>query len=92
MARTPDDAGWSGRENLHTLDCHGFPLGVTCGCGHRGLVELATLGAHAGNMKRIIDLKLRCAACGSRDWQPTIFDRAEEVTAFLQLPASTQTF
>ena len=92
MALTPDSAGWTGRENLHTLACYGFPLGVTCGCGHRSLVELATLGAHSGNMKPVTALRLRCTACGSQDWAPTIFNRAEEVAAFLQRPASAPTF
>jgi hypothetical protein len=49
----------TGRENLYTLDSYRSPLGVTCQkCQHRAVIAGAKLGAHAGNMKRLIDLKL----------------------------------
>lgn len=70
----------TGRENLHTLDCYGFPLGVTClKCQRRALVSLKRLDAHSGNMKRLIDLRLFCTQCKARDFAMAIFVSQAEV-------------
>jgi hypothetical protein len=77
--------------NLHTLATRGHPLGVVCkACGHRALIQLDRLSAHQGNMQEVRSLRLKCAACEAREWEPTVFSRAEEVAAFLQ-PASIPT-
>jgi hypothetical protein len=71
--------------NLHSLAGTERPLGVTCkACGHRALIPLDRLGAHKGNMQKIKSLKLKCSACESREWEPTIFGRAEAFDTWLQ--------
>jgi predicted nucleic-acid-binding Zn-ribbon protein len=73
----------SGRENLHTLDAYGFPLGVTClKCDHRALLSLKRLNAHGGNMKRLIDVRLVCTQCKARDFEMTIFTEQADVDAW----------
>jgi hypothetical protein len=42
-----DSAGWSGRENLHTIKRYGQPLGVTCECGRKLAIPLYRLGTPA---------------------------------------------
>jgi hypothetical protein len=79
--------------NLHTLWLSRLPLGVACGCGHRGLVEAAIVGARDGNMQELRTLKLRCQACGARDgWTATVFRRRDEVDAFVGSPAGLTGF
>lgn len=76
-------------DNLHSLARTGRPLGVICKtCGHRALIPLDRLGAHSGNRQEIHTLKLKCSACESREWKPTLFQRAEDVDTFLQPAAS----
>jgi hypothetical protein len=75
--------------NLHSLAGAERPLGMTCkACGHRALIPLDRLGAHSGNMQKIGTLKLKCSACESREWKPTIFQRAEDFDTWLQAAAS----
>jgi len=69
-------------DSLHTLAIHGFPLGVRCvRCRDRAPILLERLRAHSGNMKEVRSPKLKCAACGSREWTPTNLNRPEEVAA-----------
>ena len=83
----------TGMENLHGLAGTGRPLGVTCkACGHRALIPLDRPSAHSGNMQEVRTLKLKCAACESREWQSTVFNKAEEVAAFLQPRTSAPAF
>lgn len=80
-------------DNLHTLWHSHLPLGVTCGCGHRALVDPATLGAHDGNMMELRILKLRCTACHARgDFTTTVFARQDQVDAFLAPPIGKPSF
>ena len=79
--------------NLHGLAGSGRPLGVACkACGHRALIPLDRLGAYSGNMQEVRTLKLKCLACESGEWMPSIFQRDEDVAAFLQSTASTPAF
>lgn len=66
--------GWSGRENLRTVQMSGQPLGVECrACRHRGLVPLqAAERVAASNMTSVKSLPLVCR-CGSRDWLAVLF-------------------
>jgi hypothetical protein len=49
----------NGRENLRTLNCHGFPLGVVClRCENRSLIPLKNLNAYSGNMKSVHAVRL----------------------------------
>lgn len=71
--------------NLHSADSHGQPLGVIClGCGRRGLLPLRRIGAHAGNMKSLHDLPLKCSRCGSRGVQLFLFFNPVQAEAFDQ--------
>lgn len=73
----PTPVTWS--DNLHTVAVYRHPLGVVCaGCGHRGLIDPVRIDAHHGNMRRILDLKLVCAACGSRKFGAMLFGAAGE--------------
>ena len=79
-----------GRENLHTVYCYGLDLGVICRiCDHRALLSMERLGAYRGNMRQIVDLKLKCTQCGSDRYTPVIFAKQEEVDAFLPKPVAT---
>lgn len=81
---TEGGPGWSGRENIFTLENSGLPLGVEClACRHRALVPAERLRRQRGvhDMTQLTSLRLRCA-CGSRSWRPTIFNRAEDVEAW----------
>ena len=71
-----------GIENLHTLDCHGGPLGVECSCGRRAIVPAAALGAHPGHMKQLRSLRFVCRGCGSRAWTGYIFSPREDALAW----------
>lgn len=66
--------------NLHTVamsDCR--TLCVRCAsCGHRGALGPDVLPIHRGNMRELVDLKLRCTKCGGRDIVHYLpFDHAE---------------
>lgn len=76
-----------GSENLHTVYCYGFDMGVICRiCDHRALLSIERLGAYSGNMRQIVDLKLKCTQCGSDRYTPVIFATEAEVAAFLPKP------
>jgi hypothetical protein len=57
---TEDSAGWSGRENLHTIRGYGHPLAVTCECSRKLAIPLHRLGRLDGNMAPIKSLRLVC--------------------------------
>lgn len=58
----------TGGSNLHTADCYGQPLGVSCrACERRALVPLDRIGAGKGNMRLLHTLQLKCSACGGRE-------------------------
>jgi hypothetical protein len=52
-------------DNLHSVYMSGEMLGVHCiACEHRAVLTDKELGNLRSNMKRLVDLKLRCARCG----------------------------
>jgi hypothetical protein len=54
-----DGPGWSGRENLSTLERNGLPLGVECSqCQHRALVPFHVLRRRGHDMTPIKRLPL----------------------------------
>jgi hypothetical protein len=72
--------------NLHSAWSHGHPVGIECTaatCRHRALLPLDTIGARAGNMKYIRDLRLRCTKCGGREFNVALFVRMGEPEAWL---------
>ncbi|MFO1081914.1 MAG: hypothetical protein U1E23_14950 [Reyranellaceae bacterium] len=78
---TEGSAGWSGRENIFSLENSGLPLGVECkACRHCALVPLKRLlrqrGVHL--MTQLTSLRLRCT-CGSRGWTPTVFRGGDDI-------------
>ena len=74
-----DGPGWSGRENLWTLESSGLPLGVECRqCRHRALVAFAVVRRCGHQMRPIKRLPLVCR-CGSRDWLATIFRQSDDL-------------
>jgi hypothetical protein len=74
--------GWSGRENLWTLETSGLPLGVECRtCRHRALLAFAVVRRRGHDMTPIKSLPLVCR-CGSRDWRATIFRAGDDTTAW----------
>ena len=76
-----------GRENLHTVYCYGFDMGVICRvCDYRALLSIERLGAYRGNMRQVTDLKLKCTLCASDRYTPVIFANASEVDGFLPKP------
>ena len=72
--------------NLHSLYMGGmFPLGVECrGCGHKALVPAERFGGCKGDMTELRRLRLACTACGSRDFQSTVFLREGHAEAWLE--------
>jgi hypothetical protein len=42
------------------------PLGIACRCGHRAVIELASLGITSGDMRSLRDLPFVCSSCGSQ--------------------------
>lgn len=82
-------------ENLRSLAGSGRPLGVICkaeGCHHRALIPLDRVGTHSGNITELRELKLCCSACQSREWEPKVFHRDEDLAAFLQPAAGVPSF
>lgn len=76
-----------GRENLHTVYCYGYDMGVICRiCDHRALLSIERLGAYRGNMRQVTELKLKCRQCGSDRYTPVIFADEAEVAGFLPEP------
>jgi hypothetical protein len=97
----PSEAPWRGpasapnncTPNMNMLANRGHPLGVECkACGHRAVIPLDRLGAHKGDMREVSTLPLKCAACESREWEAIIFNKDEEVVAFLQFAAGGPAF
>jgi hypothetical protein len=81
-----DGPGWSGRENLWTLERNGLPLGVECSqCQHRALVPFHVLRRCGHDMTPIKRLPLICR-CGSRDWRATIFRQGDDTAAWQGAP------
>jgi hypothetical protein len=75
-------SGWSGRENLGTLESSCHPLGVECAaCRHRALVPFRVLRGCGYEMTPIKSLPLVCR-CGSRDWRATIFQQDDDIAAW----------
>lgn len=74
----------TGKDNLHTIDSYGGPLGIECRCGRRGLVSGEALGARAGDMKPIRSLRFVCRECGARDWTGYIFHRDENALGWVR--------
>ena len=56
---------YDGAYNCHTIYMGGSQvLGIQCqGCAHRGIMYDPAL-FHRGNMKRLMDLRLKCTKCG----------------------------
>ena len=78
--------GWSGRENLWTLESSRLPLGVECRqCQHRALVAFQILQRCGHSMTPIKRLPLVCR-CGSRDWRATIFRDVDDTAAWQGAP------
>ena len=84
---TPD---WRPGTNRHSIYMHSMPLGVECACGRRAAVPQHRLGSLQGNMDSIHTLKLRCSACGSREWIGTLFITMAEVEAFIGRPLTDE--
>lgn len=85
---TEGGPGWSGRENLYTLDRSRQPLGVECvACRHRSLVPVASVRRQRGvhDMTPVKQLRLRCQ-CGSREWRATIFRQGDDTAAWQGAP------
>jgi hypothetical protein len=61
--------------NLHSLYMSGmYPLDIECrGCGHKGLIPAERFGGCKGDTTKLRSLSLACTACGSRDFQTTVF-------------------
>ena len=79
-----------GGENLHTVYCYGHDMGVICRiCDHRALLSIERLGAYRGNMRQLVDLKLKCSQCGSDRYTPVLFATQEDVEAFLPKPVAS---
>lgn len=80
---TESGPGWSGRENLYTIETSRLPLGVECEfCGKRSLVAIERLRTPSRtDMTPIKSLPLRCG-CGSRHWIATIFVNQDQAEAF----------
>lgn len=58
-------------------------LGVSCRrCGHRTLLTIAQLEAHANDRRELSRLPLLCR-CGSKDVQRVLLDTPDEPQAFL---------
>jgi hypothetical protein len=80
--------GWTGRENLWTLERTRLPLGVECSqCQHRALVPFQIL-RRCGLDMTPMRLPLVCR-CGSRDWRATIFWQGDDTTAWQDAPEPT---
>lgn len=71
--------------NLHTVAMNDAKtLCVRCEtCGHRGALGPDVLPIHRGNMRQLVDLRLKCAGCGSRQVTHYIPFTATEVRDFL---------
>lgn len=75
----------SSAANGHTVICWGSrPLGIACRCGHRVIVELASLGITSGDMRPLRTLPFVCSSCGSRQVGIWIFAADGEVAKFLE--------
>ena len=80
------EPGWSGRENLRTLESSILPLGVECRqCQRRSLVSFQILQRCGHSMTPLKRLPLVCR-CGSRDWQATIFRQGDNTAAWQGAP------
>lgn len=53
---------------------------------HRALLHHSSIRAFQGNMKTVKSLKLRCSACGGREFTFKIFVRAGEPEAWREEP------
>ena len=62
---------------LHSALSHVFDIGIECECGRRALLPVAQAGATAGSTKMIRDLRLVCAACGSRTFSVSFFSQGQ---------------
>jgi hypothetical protein len=59
------------------------PLGIACRCGHRAVIELASLGITSRDMRPLRDLPLVCSSCGSQQVSIWIFRSDDEAIKFL---------
>jgi hypothetical protein len=74
----------SSTANGHTAATWGRrPLGIACRCGHRAVIELASLGITSGDMRSLRDLPFVCSSCGSQQVSIWIFQSDDEATKFL---------
>lgn len=81
---------WRSNINLHSVGNTRLPLGVTCACGRKTAVPLHRLGQLEGNMHNVKTLKLKCQACGSRDWKAALFITMREVEDFIGRPLTDE--
>jgi hypothetical protein len=70
------------RENIHSVNGSGHPLGLACPCGRRALVTLKQLNALGSNMIQLDAIKFRCSHCGSYGVKRVIFHKGVQVDAF----------
>jgi hypothetical protein len=73
----------SSTANGHTATTWGSrPLGIACRCGHRAVIELASLGITTGDMRPLRDLPFVCSSCGNQQTSIWIFQSNDEATKF----------
>ena len=77
----------SSTANGHTATGWGHrPLGIACPCGHRVVIELATLGitSGGGDMRPLRRRPFVCSSCGRRRVSIWLFQADDEVAEFLR--------
>jgi hypothetical protein len=69
-------------DNRHSAASYGHDIGIECSaCGRRALLPFDRI-AGRGDMSRLIDLKLVCSECGSREWEGFLFAGPLQIDAF----------
>jgi hypothetical protein len=78
------------RDNGHTANCYGNPLGIECeACKRRALVPLDRLGNLNGNMRPLRDWPFKCSGCGSRDVALWLFPKRAEADGWANVATAS---